>query len=73
VDGIAADLTTRDGAEKLFARAKDLDIVINNLGIFEARPFLDIDNAEWVRFFEAKVRSGVPVTRPYLSGMLEKK
>jgi NAD(P)-dependent dehydrogenase (short-subunit alcohol dehydrogenase family) len=73
VDGIAADLTTKEGAEKLFARVKDLDIVVNNLGIFEARPFLQIDDAEWLRFFEANVLSGVRVTRHYLPGMLEKK
>jgi len=73
VDGIAADLTTKEGAEKLFARVKDLDIVVNNLGIFEAKPFLDIEDAEWVRFFEANVLSGVRVTRHYLPAMIEKK
>jgi len=73
VDGIAADLTTKQGAEKLFARVKDLDIVVNNLGIFEAKPFLDIEDAEWVCFFEANVLSGVRVTRHYLPAMIEKK
>ena len=73
VDGIAADLTTKEGSEKLFARVKDLDIVVNNLGIFEAKPFLEIDDSEWVRFFEANVLSGVRVTRHYLPAMLQKK
>src|SRR5579862_7128790 len=73
VDGVAADLTTKEGAEKLFARVKDLDIVVNKLGIFEAKPFLDIDDSEWLRFFEANVLSGVRVTRHYLPWMLEKK
>jgi NAD(P)-dependent dehydrogenase (short-subunit alcohol dehydrogenase family) len=73
VDGVAADLATEQGAEALFARVKDLDIVVNNLGIFEVKPFLEIDDAEWRRFFEANVLSGVRVTRHYLPHMLEKK
>lgn len=73
VDGVAADLATEQGANALFARVKDLDIVVNNLGIFEVRPFLEIDDAEWRRFFEANVLSGVRVTRHYLPHMLEKK
>ncbi|MGC2208709.1 MAG: SDR family oxidoreductase [Candidatus Korobacteraceae bacterium] len=72
-DGVAADLTTAQGAEKLFSRVAQLDILVNNLGIFEARPFLAIDDAEWLRFFEANVLSGVRMTRHYLPQMLEKK
>lgn len=73
VDGVAADLTTEQGAEALFARVNNLDIVVNNLGIFEVKPFLEIDDAEWRKFFEANVLSGIRVTRHYLPGMLEKK
>jgi NAD(P)-dependent dehydrogenase (short-subunit alcohol dehydrogenase family) len=73
VDGVAADLTTAEGAEKLFARVKELDIVVNNLGIFVVKPFLEIDDAEWRRFFETNVLSGIRVTRHYLPRMLEKK
>ena len=73
VDGVAADLTTKEGNEKLFARVKDLDIVVNNLGIFAATPFLEIPDSEWMRFFEANVLSGVRVTRHYLPVMLERK
>lgn len=73
VDGIAADLTSAEGAEKLFARIAHLDIVVNNLGIFEAKPFLEIKDDEWQRFFEANVLSGVRVTRHYLPQMLERK
>jgi NAD(P)-dependent dehydrogenase (short-subunit alcohol dehydrogenase family) len=73
VDGIAADLTTKEGNEQLFARVKDLDIVVNNLGIFEAMPFLEIPDSEWMRFFEANVLSGIRVTRNYLPAMLRKK
>ncbi|MGB0121806.1 MAG: SDR family oxidoreductase [Silvibacterium sp.] len=72
-DGVAADLTTDQGAEALFARVGELDILVNNLGIFDVKPFLEIDDAEWRRFFEANVLSGVRVTRHYLPKMLRKK
>ncbi|WP_446744247.1 SDR family NAD(P)-dependent oxidoreductase [Silvibacterium acidisoli] len=73
VDGIAADLTTAEGAKKLFERVPQVDILVNNLGIFEAKPFLEIEDSEWTRFFEANVLSGIRVTRHYLPHMLEKK
>lgn len=73
VEGMAADLATEKGAEALFAQVKDIDILVNNLGIFEVRPFLEIDDAEWRRFFETNVLSGVRITRHYLRHMLEKK
>src|ERR1700761_8302838 len=71
VDGIAADLTTEEGAKKVFARIEKLDILVNNLGIFETKPFLEIEDAEWRRFFDANVLSGVRVTRHYLPHMLK--
>lgn len=71
--GVAADLTTAEGAKSLFAEVKDVDILVNNLGIFETKPFLEIDDAEWFRFLEANVLSGVRVTRQYLPGMLQRK
>jgi NAD(P)-dependent dehydrogenase (short-subunit alcohol dehydrogenase family) len=71
--GVASDLTTEQGAEKLFARVEKLDILVNNLGIFEAKPFLEIEDAEWRRYFEANVLSGVRMTRHYLPHMLEQK
>jgi len=73
VDGIAADLSTEAGAAHLFARVPHLDVLVNNLGIFETRPFLEIDDADWLRFFETNVLSGVRITRHYLPHMLEKK
>ena len=73
VDGIAADLSTEEGAAALFSSVGHLDIVVNNLGIFETRPFLEIDDADWRRFFEVNVLSGVRITRHYLPHMLEKK
>jgi NAD(P)-dependent dehydrogenase (short-subunit alcohol dehydrogenase family) len=73
VDGVAADLATEEGAKTLFTRVKELDIVVNNLGIFEVKPFLEIDDAEWRRFFETNVLSGVRITRHYLPHMLQQK
>jgi NAD(P)-dependent dehydrogenase (short-subunit alcohol dehydrogenase family) len=46
---------------------------VNNLGIFDIKPFLEIPDSEWLRFYETNVMSGVRLTRHYLPGMLEKK
>jgi NAD(P)-dependent dehydrogenase (short-subunit alcohol dehydrogenase family) len=73
VDGVAADLTIEEGAKKVFARIEKLDVLVNNLGIFETRPFLEIEDAEWRRFFDANVLSGIRMTRHYLPHMLEQK
>jgi len=67
--GIDGDLTTAAGVEKLVNAVPDADIVVNNLGIFEPRAFEDIDDADWLRFFEANVLSGVRLSRAYLPGM----
>jgi NAD(P)-dependent dehydrogenase (short-subunit alcohol dehydrogenase family) len=69
-DGIAADLTTEGGAEKLSARVPRLDVLINNLGIFEPKPFVEISDDDWRRFFDANVLSGVRLSRLYLPQML---
>jgi NAD(P)-dependent dehydrogenase (short-subunit alcohol dehydrogenase family) len=70
VDGIAADLATASGADAFLRRAGDADILINNLGIFEPRAFGDISDADWMRFFETNVLSGVRLARHYLPEML---
>ncbi len=72
VSGIAADLGTRQGVEKFLHQAPSADIVVNNLGIFEAKPFAEITDADWLRFFEVNVMSGVRLTRHYLPGMKER-
>ena len=72
VDGIAADLGTAAGVEAFVARAGDADIVINNLGIFEPKAFAEIPDADWSRFFETNVMSGVRLSRHYLPKMLAK-
>jgi NAD(P)-dependent dehydrogenase (short-subunit alcohol dehydrogenase family) len=72
VRGVAADLGTLDGIKTFLNQAPDADILINNLGIFEAKPFAEITDADWLRFFEVNVLSGVRLARYYLPGMLEK-
>jgi NAD(P)-dependent dehydrogenase (short-subunit alcohol dehydrogenase family) len=73
VRGIAADLGTHAGVEYFVKQVPRADILINNLGIFDPRPFLEISDSEWLRFFEVNVMSGVRLTRHYLPAMLEKK
>jgi|SRR5882724_6074307 len=70
--GVAADLGTSAGVETFLKKAPDADILINNLGIFEVKPFLEIPDSEWTRFFEVNVLSGVRLSRKYLPGMLKK-
>jgi NAD(P)-dependent dehydrogenase (short-subunit alcohol dehydrogenase family) len=70
--GVAADLGTLAGIEAFLKKAPDADVLINNLGIFDVQPFLEIPDAEWMRFFEVNVLSGVRLSRKYLPGMLKK-
>lgn len=70
--GVAADLGTAAGFETLVAAVPQVDVLVNNLGIFEPREFFDIDDAEWLRFFEINVMSGIRAARAYLPGMLER-
>jgi NAD(P)-dependent dehydrogenase (short-subunit alcohol dehydrogenase family) len=72
VSGFAGDLTSAHGAALLLQAHPRADILINNLGVFEPRPFEQIDDADWMRFFEANVLSGVRLTRAYLPGMRER-
>jgi NAD(P)-dependent dehydrogenase (short-subunit alcohol dehydrogenase family) len=72
VEGFAADLGTSDGVEKIVAKYPEVDILVNNLGIFEVKPFEQISDEDWFRFFEANVMSGVRLSRHYLPRMKEK-
>src|SRR5213594_328994 len=69
VEGLAADLETADGTRTAIERFPEVDILVNNLGIFEAKPFEDIPDADWLRFFEVNLLSGVRLSRHYLPGM----
>ena len=70
--GVAADLGTPVGIEALLKEAPNADILVNNLGVFAVKPFLEIADADWSRFFEINVMSGVRLSRAYLPGMLKK-
>jgi NAD(P)-dependent dehydrogenase (short-subunit alcohol dehydrogenase family) len=69
VEGVAADVGTAEGTEKLTRRFPEADILVNNAGIFEVKPFEQIDDDDWKRFFEVNVLSGVRLSRHYLPGM----
>lgn len=70
VDGIAADLGTADGIRHFIDQAGEADILVNNLGIFEPKPFGEISDEDWFRFFEVNVMSGVRLARHYFPRML---
>jgi len=72
VEGFACDLSTAQAAEGLIRRFPMVDILVNNLGIFEPKPFEQIADADWMRFFEANVLSGVRLSRAYLPGMKQR-
>jgi NAD(P)-dependent dehydrogenase (short-subunit alcohol dehydrogenase family) len=71
VSGIAADLGTKAGAESLIKLLPHVDILVNNLGIFETKDFSAVDDEDWLRFFEVNVLSGVRLSRFYLPKMLQ--
>ena len=69
VKGFVGDLSTAASAETLLKRFPLVDVLVNNLGIFEPKPFEDIPDEDWRRFFEVNVLSGVRLSRAYLPGM----
>ena len=71
--GVAADLGTLAGVEVFLKKVPEADILVNNLGIFEVKSFLEIPDSDWLRFFEVNVLSGVRLSRHFLPGMLKKK
>jgi NAD(P)-dependent dehydrogenase (short-subunit alcohol dehydrogenase family) len=70
VMGIAADLGSTRGVDLLTNKLPRLDILVNNLGIFEPKLFAEISDDDWLRFFEVNVLSGVRLSRFYLPQML---
>ena len=69
VDGIAADLSSGDGCRALIGHLTEVDVLVNNLGIFEPKPFEQIPDEDWIRFFEINVLSGIRLARHYVRGM----
>jgi NAD(P)-dependent dehydrogenase (short-subunit alcohol dehydrogenase family) len=67
--GFAGDLSAAPVAEALFKQHPRVDVLVNNLGIFEVKPFEDIADADWQRFFDVNVLSGARLSRLYLPSM----
>ena len=72
IESFAGDLSTAAATEALLERFPHVDILVNNLGIFEPKPFEDIPDEDWRRFFEVNVLSGVRLSRAYLPGMKQR-
>jgi NAD(P)-dependent dehydrogenase (short-subunit alcohol dehydrogenase family) len=70
--GVAADVTTDEGVATLLEQVPAVDVLVNNLGIFEAVPAREISDEQWRRFFDVNVLSAVRLIRAYLPGMTEK-
>ncbi len=69
VRGFAGDLSQAAVAEELARRHPDVEILVNNLGIFEPKPFEEIPDADWLRFFDVNVLSGIRLARLFLPAM----
>src|SRR5271154_853597 len=69
---VAVDVSSAAGCAKLIQAYGAVDVLVNNMGIFEPKPFEKIPDQDWLRFFEANVMSGVRLSRHYLSGMRER-
>lgn len=72
ITGIAADFSKKDEVGQLIAEIDDLDILINNVGIFNEIDFEDIPDQEWFNIFEVNVMSGVRLSRHYFPKMINK-
>lgn len=72
VSGIFADFSKVDEINKLLRELPEVDILINNVGIFEPKAFTDIPDEDWFRFFEVNVMSGIRLSRHYFPKMLQK-
>jgi NAD(P)-dependent dehydrogenase (short-subunit alcohol dehydrogenase family) len=72
ISGVAADLSTAEGAERLITQVPDADILVNNLGTAVLRDFIDTTDEDWWSIFQINVLSGVRATRHYLPQMLRR-
>jgi NAD(P)-dependent dehydrogenase (short-subunit alcohol dehydrogenase family) len=72
IRGIAADLGNANGCEEVVRQLPRVDILVNNVGIFEPKPFEKITDADWEKFFAVNVMSGVRLSRAYLPPMKER-
>jgi NAD(P)-dependent dehydrogenase (short-subunit alcohol dehydrogenase family) len=72
VRGIAASVSTVEGCNMLVTALPEVDILINNAGIFEPKDFFETPDEDWSRFFEVNLMSGVRLSRAYMQGMLKR-
>lgn len=72
ISGIVCDFAKADEIDSLIEGCGDVDILINNVGIFEPKDFLDISDTEWQKFFDINVMSGVRLSRAFLPQMLQR-
>jgi NAD(P)-dependent dehydrogenase (short-subunit alcohol dehydrogenase family) len=72
VSGVFADLSTREGAQKVIEGIPEVDILVNNVGIYQVRPFEEISDEDWLKLFQTNVMSGVRLSRHYLPKMKAK-
>jgi len=70
--GIAANLGTAEGCDALAAAHPDVDVLVNNVGIYRPEPFDEVSDETWQMYFDINVMSGVRMARHYLKGMLER-
>ncbi|GGK88927.1 oxidoreductase [Sphaerisporangium melleum] len=72
VRGVAADVATQEGADAIVAAEPEVDILVNNTGVFGPMPVFEVPDAEWRRYFEVNVLSGVRMARAYVPRMVDK-
>jgi NAD(P)-dependent dehydrogenase (short-subunit alcohol dehydrogenase family) len=72
IRGVVADLGTADGARHVIDNLPDLDVLVNNLGIYQSKPFEQITDEDWQRLLEVNVLSGVRLSRHYFPAMLRR-
>jgi NAD(P)-dependent dehydrogenase (short-subunit alcohol dehydrogenase family) len=70
--GVVADLSNAAGAEALISAVPEVDVLVNNAGVFQPQAFEEIPDSEWFRLFETNVLSGVRLSRHYFPRMLKK-
>ena len=71
--GVAADLSNASGCAAVIGAFPEVDILVNNMGVYEPKSFFDVLDEDWEWMFNANVMSGVRLTRHYLQRMLDKK
>ena len=71
VSGVVADFTNAESIKTLISQLSQVDILVNNVAIFEPKAFADITDEDWLRFYEVNVLSGIRMARAYFGKMLE--